>query len=490
VRKHGDMSSSHEGPSADVDAGAPTLIVVANRLPIESIGEPPDVVWQRSPGGLVSALEPALQGQRAMWIGWSGRLSEDGEPTPGLPSELDGVLIDEVPQSADDVRDYYEGFSNGALWPLYHDAVVGPVYHRHEFMRYVDVNRRFAEVVAKAAPARGTVWVHDYQLQLVPRLLRELRPDLRIGFFLHIPFPPVELFAQVPWRRQLLEGLLGADLVGFQTIGAAQNFLAAVRRLLALHPGGDRVEVPEGAGYRTVRVGSFPIGIDAEAFASLARTPEVQERAREIRRELGDYPLVFLGVDRLDYTKGIDIRLRAFGEAMADGILDPDQVTMLQVATPSRENVGEYQRIRDDVELLVGRINGDLGRVGDPAIHYLRQPMARDELVAMYVAADAILVTPLRDGMNLVVKEYIACRTDGTGAVVLSEFTGAAHQLQDAFQVNPYDLDQLKRTLAAVARATPAELGERMQALRANVFEQNVDRWARSFLATLMGALT
>ncbi len=466
---------------------SPTLIVVANRLPIESVGEGSDVQWQRSPGGLVSALEPALQGSRAAWIGWSGRLSADGAPTAGLPHELDGLAIDEVPLSEVDVRDYYEGFANGAIWPLYHDAVVAPVYHRHEFERYVDVNRRFADVVAAAAPRGATVWVHDYQLQLVPRLLRERRPDLRIGFFLHIPFPPVELFSQLPWRRQILEGLLGADLVGFQTVGGAQNFLAAIRRLLALRPGGDRVEVPETSGYRTVRVGSFPIGIDAATFDALARMPEIRARAREIRQELGDYPLVFLGVDRLDYTKGIDIRLRAFGEAMQDGILDPMQVTMLQMAMPSRENVEEYRRIRDDVELLVGRINGDLGRVGDPAIHYLRQPIARDELVAMYVAADVLLVTPFRDGMNLVVKEYIACRTEGTGAVVLSEFTGAAHQLPDAFLVNPFDLDQVKRTLGAVSRATPEELQERMETLRANVFEQDVDRWARRFLATLTG---
>ncbi|MBI1351639.1 MAG: trehalose-6-phosphate synthase [Actinomycetales bacterium] len=466
------------------------LIVVANRLPIEAVGEGPDMTWQRSPGGLVSALEPALQGARATWIGWSGHLSGSGEATPGLPEELDGLGIGEVPLTELDVHDYYEGLANGAIWPLYHDAVATPIYHRHEFERYVDVNRRFADVGAQSAPPNGVVWVHDYQLQLVPRLLREQRPDMRIGFFLHIPFPPVELFAQLPWRRQILEGLLGADLVGFQTVTSAQNFLSAVRRLLALRPGGDRVEVPETHGYRTVRVGSFPIGIDAKSFEALAMTPAVQARAREIRRELGDYPLIFLGVDRLDYTKGIDIRMRAFGEAVRDGILDADQVTMLQLAIPSRENVEEYRRIRDDVELVVGRVNGDLGRVGDPAIHYLRQAVSREELVAMYVAADALLVTPLRDGMNLVVKEYVACRTDNTGAVVLSEFTGAAQQLHDAFLVNPYDLDQLKRTLGAVATATPEELSERMEGLRTNVFEHDVDRWARSFLATLSGALT
>lgn len=466
------------------------LVVVANRLPIEYSGEGADGQWLRSPGGLVSALEPALRGRRAAWIGWSGHATESDEPPPALPDEIDGLSIVEVPLSEEEVHDYYEGFSNGALWPLYHDAVATPAFHRNEFESYYAVNHRFAAKAAECAPHEGTVWVHDYQLQLVPQMLRELRPDLRIGFFLHIPFPPVELFAQVPWRRQILEGLLGADLVGFQTASSAQNFLAAARRLLALRPGGDRVDVPSRAGYRTVRVDSFPIGIDAASFDELARSPEVQARAKEMRKEMGDFPLLFLGVDRLDYTKGIDLRLRAFSEAIAEEILDPAEVTMLQVATPSRENAVEYRRIRDEVELLVGRINGDLGRVGDPAIHYLRQPIEREELVAMYVAADVILVTPLRDGMNLVVKEFVACRTDDTGAVVLSEFTGAAHQLRSAFIVNPYDIESVKRTLAAVANSSAEELADRMHSMRANVFEHDVDRWVRSFLATLAGTIS
>lgn len=475
-------TTTPNAPDEQVD-----LVVVANRLPIEFSGEPPQ--WHTSPGGLVSALEPALTGKRAAWIGWSGQVGAAGQEVEPLPATIDGLIIEDVPLSADDLRDYYEGFSNGALWPLYHDVVVSPVYHRHEFDRYVSVNRRFAEHAARVTPANGIVWVHDYQLQLVPAMLRDLRPDVRIGFFLHIPFPPVELFAQAPWRRQILEGLLGADLVGFQTAGSARNFLAACGRFLALRPGGDRVNVPSGSGYRTVRVDAFPIGIEAVAFSDLAASPRVLARAREIREEMGADRLIFLGVDRLDYTKGIDIRIKAFGEALAEGMLDPDEVTMLQVATPSRENVEEYQRIRDEVELLVGRWNGDLGRVGNPAIHYLRQAYERDELVAMYVAADAILVTPLRDGMNLVAKEYVACRNDDTGAVVLSEFTGAAHQLTDAFIVNPYDIDELKRTLVAVARSTPRELADRMAHMRANVFEQDVDRWARSFLANLSGTV-
>jgi alpha,alpha-trehalose-phosphate synthase [UDP-forming] len=461
------------------------LVVVANRLPVEYVGDGPDAGWRRAPGGLVSALEPALAGRPATWIGWSGHTAETTD-TP-LPLEIDGLGIVGVPLTQEQVEQFYEGFSNGALWPLYHDAVVTPAYHRPEFVAYRDVNAVFATKVAELAPEGGTVWVHDYQLQLVPRMLRDLRPDLTIGFFLHIPFPPVELFAQLPWRRQILEGLLGADLIGFQTRDGALNFLAATRRLLGLDPGGDRVDVPDDAGQRAVRVGAFPIGIDAASFDTLARSPGVQARAQQMRQEMGGFRLLFLGVDRLDYTKGIDVRFRAFSEALTEDLLDPSEVTMLQVAIPSRENVDEYQNIRDEIELLVGRINGDLGRVGDPAIHYLHQSVSREELVAMYVAADVLLVTPLRDGMNLVAKEYVASRVSDTGAVVLSEFTGAAEQLQDAFIVNPYDIEGLKRTLAAVVASPPEELARRMQALRANVFEDDVDRWVRTFLATLEG---
>ncbi|MBK9739869.1 MAG: trehalose-6-phosphate synthase [Actinobacteria bacterium] len=469
--------------------GVSELVVVANRLPVEYSDDSAQARWRRSPGGLVSALEPALRGRRATWIGWSGQLPAEGEETLDLPDELDGLGIVGVDLTAEQVELFYEGFSNGALWPLYHDAVATPAYHRLEYEAYHEVNRVFADAVAAQAPEGGTVWVHDYQLQLVPAMLRDARPDLRIGFFLHIPFPPVELFAQLPWRRQLLEGLLGADLVGFQTHDGAQNFLGATRRLLGLEPGGDRVDVPDGSGHRTVRVQDFPIGIDAEGFDALARTPEVQARALEMRREMGGFRLLFLGVDRLDYTKGIDVRLRAFSEALEEGLLDASDVTMLQVAVPSRGNVEEYQRIRDDIELLVGRVNGDLGRLGDPAIHYLHQPIPREELVAMYVAADVLLVTPLRDGMNLVAKEYIACRTVSTGAVILSEFTGAAKQLEAAFIVNPYDIDAVKRALASAAGSSPEELTRRMEKLRANVFEDDVDRWVRTFLATLEGTV-
>jgi len=383
--------------------------------------------------------------------------------------------------------DYYKGFSNSAIWPLYHNAVVTPVYQREQFAAYCTVNEIFAKRIAELAPIGSTIWIHDYQLQLVPRMLRHLRPDVRIGFFLHIPFPPPELFSQLPWRRQILEGLLGADVIGFQTEGAVNNFLGLVNKLLGLRVGGDRVEMEEIAGSRVITVRAFPIGIDADSYAALAARPEVQERAVEIRKDLGDPRILILGVDRLDYTKGIDVRIRAFVELIKERESDDQKTVLLQIATPSRENIDEYRKIRDDVELLVGRANGDLGSIGYRPIHYLHQPMGTEELVAMYVAADVMLVTPLCDGMNLVAKEYIATRLNNDGVLVLSEFTGAAKQLDQAWLVNPYDMDGLKRTIDHALSADPDETSRRMSILRSNVHEYNVDRWAKEIMAILEG---
>jgi trehalose 6-phosphate synthase len=464
-------------------AGGGELVVVANRLPAEY---DPELGWRTSPGGLVSALEPALQGRSAVWVGWGGRLAEDVGADAGgqIPSDAD-FSLDEVLLTAEEIAGYYEGFSNGALWPLYHDAIAQPVFHRTEFEMYRSVNDKFARRVAERAERGATVWIHDYQLQLVPAMLRQLRPDLSIGFFLHIPLPPVEIFSRLPWRRQILLGLLGADLIGFQTRQGALNFLRLVARYLALRPGGDRVVVDELSGARTVRVDAFPIGIDCKRYSDLAAQESTQRRAKQIREDLGNPRTLLLGVDRLDYTKGIDVRTRAVGELLQDQDLPVADTVFLQVATPSREGVAEYQRIRDDVELLVSRINGDLGKVGSPPIAYLHQTVDAAELAAMYVAADVMLVTPLRDGMNLVAKEYVACRTESTGALVLSEFTGAAEQLSDAWQVNPYDIDGVKNSIREAARASEDENTRRMTSMRHVVFEQNVQRWVRDFLSSL-----
>jgi trehalose 6-phosphate synthase len=313
-------------------------------------------------------------------------------------------------------------------------------------------------------------------------MLRELRPDLRIGFFLHIPFPPAELFQQLPWRRQILEGLLGADVVGFQRPGASQNFVRLVRQRVGHKTHRDMIYLPDG---RVVQAGSYPISIDTQGLDELARTDAVEQRAKEIREQLGNPRRVLLGIDRLDYTKGIYDRLRAFGELVRDGDVTVEDVVFVQVATPSRERVGQYRRLRDEIDRLVGRLNGDLGTIGSPAIHYLHNSYPKEEMAALFRAADVMVVTPLRDGMNLVAKEYVACRYDDQGALVLSEFAGAADELRQAFMVNPYDINGMKAAIVTAMNANPRDLSRRMKAMRKTVSEHDVKGWARKFLAVL-----
>jgi trehalose 6-phosphate synthase len=466
-------------------------VVVANRLPVDMERLPDgSTTWKRSPGGLVTALEPLLRRRRGAWIGWPGIVDGDVDDSPIIEEDL---RLYPVPLSATDVAQYYEGFSNATLWPLYHDVIVKPIYDRQWWESYVDVNRRFAEATSHAAARGATVWVQDYQLQLVPKMLRELRPDLTIGFFLHIPFPPVELFMQMPWSAEIVEGLLGADLVGFHLPGGARNFLILSRRLLGADTSrgsvGVRTRLGEAqVGSRTSRVGAFPISIDSTDLDRKARDHNIRRRAAEIRAAVGSPRKILLGADRLDYTKGIDVRLRAFSELLAEGRAKRDDTVLVQLATPSRERVASYQTLRGDVERQVGYINGEYGEVGHPVVHYLHRPVARDELIASFVASDVMLVTPLRDGMNLVAKEYVACRGDLGGALVLSEFTGAAAELRQAYLFNPHDLDGAKAAIEAALHQSDDEGRRRMRAMRRQVLTHDVDRWARSFLDALAEA--
>ena len=479
------------GGTGPAQAGNSDFVVVANRLPIDMERLPDGTTsWKRSPGGLVTALEPLLRKQRGAWIGWPG--IEDG---PEEPITEDGLQLFPVRLSADDVAEYYEGFSNATLWPLYHDVIVRPSYHRAWWNRYVDVNRRFAEATSRAAAPGATVWVQDYQLQLVPKMLRELRPDVTIGFFMHIPFPPVELFMQLPWRTEIIDGLLGADLVGFHLAGGAQNFLYLSRQLTGAETTRASVGVRSRLGEvwlgdRTIKVGAFPISIDSAELDRMGRNRDIRRRAKQIRAELGSPRKLLLGVDRMDYTKGIDVRLNAFSELLAEGRVKGDDTVLVQLATPSRERVESYRILRNEIEQQVGHINGEYGEVGRPVVHYLHRPIPRDELIAYFVASDVMLVTPLRDGMNLVAKEYVACRSDLGGALVLSEFTGAAAELRRAYLTNPHDLDGVKDVIEAALHQTPEEGRARMRAMRRQVLTYDVDRWARAFLDTLAATKT
>ncbi len=451
------------------------LIIVANRLPVHRIKASGGKRWERSPGGLVSALTPFVQQSKGAWVGWAG--SAGKAPRPFVH---DGITNLPVALSGEELVGYYHGFCNGTIWPLYHDAVVQPEYHRHWWPPYVAANKRFAEITASHAAKDGLVWVHDYQLQLVPAMLRELRPDLRIGFFLHIPFPPEELFAQLPWRRQILEGLLGADVIGFQTRAGAQNFARLSRRFTNAQVRKGRFEF-EG---RPVQIQAFPISIDFDKYESAAKDASVIERSKELRQRLGKGRKIILGVDRLDYTKGIDVRLRAYWELLNTRRTIQDCV-LVQIAVPSRERLDEYKELRSRVEELVGQVDGQFGEVGVAAVSYLRREVPFDELIAIYLAADVLAVTPLRDGMNLVAKEYVATRVDDTGVLILSEFAGAAKELRTALQVNPHDVDGLTETLDLALSLPRREVTRRMRRMREVVRENTVFDWATAFMKAL-----
>ena len=445
-----------------------SLVIVANRLPVQAParGRGP---WTRSPGGLAAALHPTLSKQGGTWVGWPG-----GKRTGGLPTDL-GYDLRPVDLDAELVRGYYDGMSNATLWPLYHDLVRAPVYRREWWRDYWAVNRRFAEVIAETAATGDTVWIHDYHLQLVPALLRAARPDLRIGFFLHIPFPAAELFARLPWRREVIVGLAGADVIGFQTPRDVENFRAAALRVE--RPGVDLL-----AG-RNVDV--FPISIDVTEWEGIADRPDVAERAAELRQQLGEPQTVLLGIDRLDYTKGIEHRLLAFRELLADGRLQVPDAALVQVASPSRDRTAAYRAERARIEQMVGEINGTFGHVGAPAVHYIHRPMEPLDVAALYRAADVMLVTPIADGMNLVAKEFVASRLDETGALVLSEFAGAAWELDGAVLVNPHDIEGTKDAITTAIAMAPVETARRMRQMRAAVAGQTVHDWADQFLRRL-----
>ena len=468
------------------------LVVAANRLPVDRVVDADgNNTWRRSPGGLVTAMESVMRGRHAAWVGWAG------EPGPApRPFDEDDMHLHPVALSSAEVEQYYEGFSNDTLWPIYHDVIVPPTFHRTWWNTYRTVNQRFAQAVAKVSAPGATVWVHDYQLQLVPAMVRAIRPDVRIGWFNHIPFPPVELFSQLPWRRALVEGLLGADFLGFQRTADAENFLRICRRLLGMTTRGDTVTFPRTdsgiAGdedarviERTVRASAIPISVDYKGLDALSRSPKVIARAAEIRESLGSPRTLLLGVDRLDYTKGIGHRLKAYEELLRDGAIDASTTTLVQVASPSRERVDTYRALRTEVEGTVGRINGEFSAIGHPAVHYLHQSYPRAEMAALYRASDVMLVTPLRDGMNLVAKEYVSCRPDLEGALVLSEFAGAWNELRQAFVCNPHDIEGLKQTIMSAINAPGDQRRRRMKALRRRVSDHDVQRWASRYLEAM-----
>ncbi len=422
---------------------------------------------------------PILKERRGAWVGWNGTVDE-----AMAPFLHDGIDQIPMPLSAGELDEYYFGFCNGSLWPLYHDVVAAPAFHRHWWRAYQSVNQRYAEIVADSLDVGDIAWVQDYQLQLVPGYLRERAPNAKIGFYLHIPFPPVELFSRLPWRSEILRGLLAADVVAFQTRRSAENFVRCVRRHLGGTPQGQGTIEFEG---RRIQVQRAPIGIDVDEFRLLATSPDIRAQATKIRMELGDPDMLVLGVDRLDYTKGIDVRLKAIETLLERSPELIERCRFVQVAVPTREAVPAYQELRQRVEGMVGRINGQYARPGWSPINYQHRSLPLRELIPYYVAANVMMVTPLRDGMNLVAKEYVACRDDNDGILILSEFAGAAENMRSALLVNPHDVDQVATTLRSALDLNPEDITARMRTLKRGVKREDVYRWADVCLEALEG---
>jgi trehalose 6-phosphate synthase/phosphatase len=385
-----------------------------------------------------------------------------------------------VPLTAQDVKAYYEEFANGVIWPLFHYLLDRIPLDSRDWQTYRLVNERFADVVARQYRSGDVIWVHDYQLMLVPGLLRERIPHARIGFFLHIPFPSYEVFRTLPWRREILQGLIGADLVALHTLSYARYFAYALRLVLSLEPEVDRVDV----GGRDVHIRAFPMGIDPRRFEQLAADPRVAAETAAIR-EAADGRRLIIGVDRLDYTKGIPRRLVSFERLLESSPEMRDRVRLIQVAVPSRVGVEPYREFRRLLDELVGRINGAYATPRSVPVHYMYRSVPAHQLVALYRAADVMLVNALRDGMNLVAKEFVASRTDDDGVLVLSEFAGAAEELSEAILINPYDIDAVADGIRRALAMSPTEKAARMRALRHRVRARTVHRWAAGFLHEL-----
>ena len=470
-----------------VQANSARLIVVSNRLPLTLRKTDDGWKTERSSGGLASAMNPLLRKGGGDWIGSAGSSKEeDPESRRRVLAEWaqkDGCFAVELPE--DVATGFYEGYANQTLWPVFHNFPSQLKFEPKTWEAYVEANRLFSEAVVERYKPNDLIWVHDYHLILLPQMLRERLPDAAIGFFLHIPFPSSEIFPVLPRREELLEGLLGADLLVFQTHGHLQQFRAALLRVLGMESKIEQVAV----GSRTVRLEALPISIAPEEYTNLLNSEKTtaEQYAEWVARYSGRK--VLLAVDRLDYTKGVLERLRAYAHLLRSSPELREKVILIQIAVPTREGIDAYQDLRTEVNRLVGEINGKLGTPEWTPLVYINRSIERTELVGLYKLADVCWVGSLRDGMNLVAKEYVACKPEGDGVLVLSEFAGAAAEMGEALLINPFDEE---RTAATIERALALDEQERrlrMTALHHRVVRNNVFRWGERFVAALQEAV-
>jgi len=463
------------------------IVVVSNRLPVtlKRVGEH----WQtrKTAGGLATAMKPVLQQSNGLWIGWSGEASETSDER--RRSIIDGWSRQYgyfgVDLDSETAHGFYEGIANQALWPLFHHFPSQVRFEPADWTAYIKANEVFRDEILKHLRPNDLVWIHDYHFLLLPEMLREAAPEISIGFFLHVPFPSSSVFRILPKREQILRGMLGADYLAFHTHRYLQHFRTSIMRLLGLNSQMDRVEVDR----RTVRLDALPIGIAPDEFNDLlVKNEETKSQLVELKRRFS-YRKIILGVDRLDYTKGIPERLRAYARFLRNSPEWHGKVVLIQVAVPSREQVPKYGRLRKEVDELIGQINGDWSTPDWSPITYVRRSLPQSELAALYAAADVALVTPLRDGLNLVAKEYVACKSSGDGVLILSEFAGAAAEMGEALLVNPYDEEGLSNAIGRALSLSDSERRDRMMALYRRVHKNNVFAWGNRFIENLSQAV-
>ncbi|MCB1119335.1 MAG: trehalose-6-phosphate synthase [Chlamydiia bacterium] len=462
------------------------LVIVSNRLPIVVQREQEKLHFSPGSGGLVTAMAPVLRDRGGMWIGWPGSADVTREEVINYSNRAKteiGYDLEPVHLTQEEVNQFYYGFSNEIIWPLFHDLQFQCRFKPRYWDAYRQVNRKFANTVQQLTSSNDFIWIHDYQLMTCGQELRERGCTSPLAFFLHIPFPPIDIFVKLPWRFQILRALLEYDVIGFQTQHDRHNFVQCMRTLLPdVNLSSTRSLHTFSSGNRTTRVGAFPISIDSQAFSNHADADEVQRLSQQIKCQFEHQQIVF-SVDRLDYTKGIPYRLKAIQTLLKNHPEWHQKVSFIQVVVPSRRDIPHYHNLNVEIDRLVGKINSQYTQSGWVPIHYMFRPLNRQELLAHYHASDIALVTPIKDGMNLVAKEYIASNTHYRGTLILSEFAGAAAQLHnDALLINPYDIEGVSETLDVALKMPTEERMQRMKQMRRTVKRQDIFWWVHSFL--------
>jgi len=461
----------------------PRLLIVSNRLPLTIQEKKGDLHIEPSAGGLATSLSSWYKSCNSIWIGWAGIGRKKIKDETDIVARLLSENCYPVSLSEYNVEAYYHGFCNRTIWPLFHYFPLYAEYSENFWQAYERVNTAFANTVAEIAKPNDIIWIHDYHLMLLPKLLRERLPKATVGFFLHIPFPSFEIFRLLPWRKQILEGLLGADLVGFHNYDYTGHFLDSVHRLLGYEAAMGQITVAD----RVVRADAFPIGINYEQFSSAAQDPKVQKERERFRKKLGDCQVI-LSVDRLDYTKGIPQRLRAFSVFLDRNPKFKRKIIFVLLVVPSRTGVERYMQMKKQVDGLVGEINGKHGAIGWMPVWYLYRFLPFHSLTALYSLADVALITPLRDGMNLVAKEYTATKTDGKGVLILSETAGAAQELGEAIIINANNQEEIAQALAEALEMPEQEQIERNRIMQKRLRRYTVVRWATEFTDKLLSS--